>query len=326
MPCPSAVKVIIMRQQDCLRRIGHALVGRAPILFGCTGATISLLLVAMNREEEPVQNACFVDAHVHIKDVSGLDAVLAAGVRAVRDSGFRENTREGSRCAAAAKQGPVIVSARWAIYKKGGYGSAIGVPVESREEIASEIIRLAGAGAGIIKVMASGMVSLREPGEITSGGFSRDELRFIVETARTKGLEVMAHANGEAAIVNAAEAGVRSVEHGFFMTDRALESLRRNGVFWVPTVVALQRAAEQTDVGQEVKRFVERTIDEHLAMLRTAFERGVPLAVGTDAVLPDCRYRSVYEAELAFFRRSGIPGDAVLTIAGDGGKKLLGIK
>ena len=33
----------------------------------------------------------------------------------------------------------------------------------------------------------------------------------------------MAHANGEEAIMAAAEAGVRSIEHGFFMTERALE-------------------------------------------------------------------------------------------------------
>ena len=65
------------------------------------------------------------------------------------------------------------------------------------------------------------MVSLKRPGELTAGGFDREELRFIVETARKNGLEVMAHANGEAAIMHAAEVGVRSVEHGFFMTEKS---------------------------------------------------------------------------------------------------------
>ena len=121
-------------------------------------------------------------------------------------------------------------------------------------------------------------------------------------------------------------AGVRSVEHGFFMTEQALDSLHANGVFWVPTVGALQRAAEQPDVGHEAKLFVERLIDEHLALVRKAFERGVPLAVGTDAVLPDRRYRSFYEAELIYLRRAGMSDDAVLAIACEGGKKLLGAK
>lgn len=264
----------------------------------------------------------YVDAHVHIKGAAGLADAGNAGVVSVRDAG----TRDGAGLRISGPDTQTVISAGWALCKRGGYGSLFGVPLDSRDRIAGEIQKLKKAGAGIIKVIASGMVSLKRPGEITGGGFARDELRFIVETARTNGLEVMAHANGEAAILNAAEAGVRSVEHGFFMTEKALESLHTNGVFWVPTAGALQRAAEQPDVGHEVKLFVERTIDEHLALVHKAFERGVSLAVGTDAVLPDRRYRGFYEAELAYLLRAGIPRDAVLTVACEGGKKLLEIK
>jgi imidazolonepropionase-like amidohydrolase len=110
------------------------------------------------------------------------------------------------------------------------------------------------------------------------------------------------------------------------MTEKALESLQGNGVFWVPTVGALQRAAAQPDVEHGAKLFIERTIDEHLTMVRKAFEGGVPLAIGTDAVLPDRRYKSFYDAELVYLRRAGIPNDQVLAIACEGGKKLLGGK
>ena len=262
----------------------------------------------------------YVDAHVHLRNAVGLADAGTAGVVSVRDAG----TKDGIGLRISGPDRPTVISAGWALCKRGGYGSLFGISLDSREQIADEILKLRKAGAGIIKVIASGMVSLKLPGEITGGGFGRDELRFIVETARTNGLGVMAHANGEAAILNAAEAGVRSVEHGFFMTEKALNSLHANGVFWVPTVGALQRAAEQPEVGHAVKVFVERTIDEHLVLVRKAFEQGVSLAVGTDAVLPDRRYRSIYEAELTYFRRSGIPGDAILTIACEGGKKLLG--
>jgi len=264
----------------------------------------------------------YVDAHVHLRDALGLADAKNAGVVAVRDAG----TKDGAGLRISKPDTQMVISAGWALCKRGGYGSLFGVSLESREQIAGEILKLKKAGAGIIKVMASGMVSLKRPGEVTNGGFGRDEIRFIVETARKNGLDVMAHANGEAAIVNAAEAGVRSVEHGFFMTEKALTSLHTNGVFWVPTVGALQRAADQPDVVREVKLFVECTIDEHLALVHKAFERGVPLAVGTDAVLPDRRYRSFYEAELTYLLRAGIPRDAVLTIACDGGKKLLEVK
>jgi imidazolonepropionase-like amidohydrolase len=274
-------------------------------------------------EPSPLMNGpAYVDAHVHLRNAGGLADVVNAGVVSVRDAG----TQDGACLRISKPDTPMVIGAGWALCKRGGYGSLFGVSLDSREQISGEILKLKKSGAGIIKVIASGMVSLKRPGEVTGGGFGRDDLKFIVETARKNGLGVMAHANGEAAIVNAAEAGVRSVEHGFFMTQKALESLQANGVFWVPTVGALQRAAEQPDVGREVKLFVERTIDEHLALVRKAFERGVPLAVGTDAVLPDRRYRSFYEAELIYLRRAGIPRDAILTIACEGGKKLLGAK
>lgn len=263
----------------------------------------------------------YVDAHLHLRDAGGLADAKSAGVVAVRDAG----TKDGAGLRVSGPDTPTVISAGWALCKRGGYGSLFGVSLDSQEQISGEILKLRQAGAGIIKVIASGMVSLKRPGEVTGGGFDREELRFLVETARKNGLEVMAHANGEAAIMNAAEAGARSVEHGFFMTEKALASLHANGVFWVPTVGALQRAADQPDVARARKLFVEHTIDEHLAMVHKAFERGVPLAVGTDAVLPDRRYRGFYEAELAYLLRAGIPRDAVLTIACEGGKKLLGM-
>jgi imidazolonepropionase-like amidohydrolase len=271
---------------------------------------------------DPFKNASgFVDAHVHIRDLAGLAIVAGAGVIAVRDAG----TKDGMALRADRQDVPRVISAGWALFKHGGYGARFGIPADSRDEVKAEIHRLRLAGAGIIKVMASGIVSLKEPGGITRGGFDRDELAFIVDEAGRNGLRVMAHANGEAAIVNAATAGVRSIEHGFFMTEQALMVMKDRQIFWVPTVGALRRAAEQSDIAHEVKIFIEDTVDEHLAMVRRAFERGVPLAIGTDAVLPDRRYSSFYEMELAYFRRAGIPDDEVLAIACDGGAKLLGI-
>jgi hypothetical protein len=60
-------------------------------------------------------------------------------------------------------------------------------------------------------------------------------------------------------------------------------------------------------------------------MLGLAHSLGVPLAVGTDCVLPDPLYRDAYEAELAYFREAGIPEEAVMRIASEDGAGLLGI-
>jgi imidazolonepropionase-like amidohydrolase len=258
---------------------------------------------------------------VHIKNPAGFAGIHAAGIVAVRDAG----TKDGTGLKAAAPEGLRVVSAGWALFKPGGYGGQFGVPVEGRGDIKAEIHKLAAAGVGIIKVMASGMVSLKEPGRITLGGFDRDEMAFIVDEAGRRGLGVMAHANGEAAIAGAAAAGVRSIEHGFSMTEAALLVLAERKVFWVPTVGALQRAAIAAGVSDDVRAFITRTIEGHLKMIRMAFDQCVPLAIGTDCVLPDPNYRQVYHSELNYFRQAGIPSEAVQRIAREGGRVLLGI-
>ena len=271
------------------------------------------------------RSAGFVDAHVHCKDTCCLDAVVDAGVVAVRDAGMRDNTLRGIIAIDQDSSLPLIISARWALYKKGGYGSSFGIPVETTEEIKSAIYTLKKAGAGIIKIMASGIVSFKEPGRVTAGGFNKDELHFIVQAAATCGLDVMAHVNGEEALIDVAEAGVRSIEHGFFMSERALDRMAKKATFWVPTVGALNRAAESGNVSKGSAAFVSGLIRSHLEMMLYAHGIGVPLAVGTDCVLPDSRYRETYYAELAHFEQAGIPHDEVRKIACEGGAKLLGI-
>jgi imidazolonepropionase-like amidohydrolase len=265
----------------------------------------------------------FVDTHIHLEDARGLETARTAGIAAVRDAGTKKGA--GLKTGTALRSGPAIVSAGWALYKKGGYGSLFGVPVETREEVRSEIIKLKRAGAGIIKIMASGMVSLKKPGTITRGGFHPEELRFIVDEAAAAGLGVMAHANGAAAITAATESGVRSVEHGFFMTGRTLEAMAKHGTYWTPTVGALARAADSATISKEMRTYVSALIVSQLEMIGRAHEIGVPLAVGTDCVLPHPEYRKIYDVELFYFERAGLSPEDVLHIACESGARLLGI-
>lgn len=272
----------------------------------------------------PLTSLGLVDAHVHLKDASGLDCAASAGISALRDAGFRQNTDRGIIAPPWSGPGPRVVSSGWALYRQGGYGSAFGVEIVKGEQIPAEILRLKMAGADIIKTMASGMVSLKHPGQVTAGGFGSEELEFIVTEAAAQGLGVMAHANGEQAIIAAATAGVRSIEHGFFMTERALDLMAAKAVFWVPTLVALQRTAGSS-AAPDTAQFVEHQILSQLSMLRYAHSIGVPLAIGTDCVLPDPAYRAAYDAEVALYVQAGMSRDQVMTIACEGGAKLLEI-
>jgi imidazolonepropionase-like amidohydrolase len=264
--------------------------------------------------------AGLVDAHVHLARDGWKESAMQAGVAAVRDAGLKP-VAGGARRTSGGEL--VLVSSCWALYKAGGYGSRFGLPLSTMGSVKTEIGKLKQAGADIIKVMASGMVSLKDPGTVTAGGFDREELRVLVREAAAAGLAVMAHANGEEAIMAAADAGVRSIEHGFFMTERALDLLAGKAVYWVPTTGALARAAN-VGASAAARRFVADLVQQHLRMLALAHGIGVPLAVGTDFVLPAPGYRNAYEAELAYFREAGISEDAVLKIASEGGARLLG--
>ncbi|MBS1125111.1 MAG: amidohydrolase, partial [Nitrospirae bacterium] len=215
--------------------------------------------------------AGYIDAHVHLTHAEALPDLACAGIAAVRDAGTRQGvgladagTRQGVGLALKRSPGqgisPRIITAGRALSKPGGYGAFLGTPVGTRQEIAAEILKLRNDGADIIKIIASGVVSFELPGTVTAGGFGADEIRFLVAEAGKHGLAVMAHANGEEAIRAAAEAGVRSIEHGFFMTDAALDILAVRKVFWVPTAGALRRAVERAEARTEVSAFIQQEI------------------------------------------------------------------
>ncbi len=267
----------------------------------------------------------FIDSHVHIRSTEGFAQLSGVGIRAARDAGLRENASLTELLHAPGK-GPLVIHSGWALYKKGGYGSRFGVAVDGREEISAEILKLKRACAGIIKVMASGIVDLGKPGSITPGGFTEDELSFIVQESGSVGLPVMAHANGEEAIIASARAGVRSLEHGFFMSMRSLEVMAAEGTFWTPTVGALARAADKDAVTAEAKAYCGRLIGTHLDMIRQAQILGVVLAIGTDCILPDAGYEAAYHAELKYFEQAGLSPDRVREIASVKGARLLGIE
>ncbi len=267
----------------------------------------------------------FIDAHVHIEDARGLEVASAAGIIGMLDAGTQSGTGLSVKKAGYCGKKLFVVSAGWALSKKDGYGSRFGTPVGTRDEIKGEVVKLKKAGAGIIKIMASGIVSMRRPGSITAGGFTSDEIHYIVEQAATLGLAVMAHANGEDAIFSAASAGVHSIEHGFFMTEKSLETMAKAGTFWTPTVGALDRASDSDAVTLEAKAHIKGLVRAHLKMIGSAYSMGISMAIGTDCVLPCREYEKAYSDELSFFEQAGLPLDAVYQIATDGGKKMLGL-
>ncbi|MBI4766851.1 MAG: hypothetical protein HY787_20030 [Deltaproteobacteria bacterium] len=116
-----------------------------------------------------------------------------------------------------------VLSAGWALHKKGGYGGFLGKGISGKEEIRSAVKNLAVFGADFIKIINSGIVSLREDNPVTGGGFSGEEWKVIEEEAALQGLPLRCHANSDRVIRQAVDSGVSSIEHGFFISRETLQ-------------------------------------------------------------------------------------------------------
>ena len=103
---------------------------------------------------------------------------------------------------------------------------ADGVPEVTKRT--REVLRM---GATQIKVMAGGGVSsLYDPLDVTEYTF--EEMKAICNVARTWNTYVLIHANTDAAIRQAINAGVMSVEHGFFIEEETAKLMAEKGVWY----------------------------------------------------------------------------------------------
>lgn len=226
---------------------------------------------------------------------------LLAGFTTVRDLGAEPRTITSLRDAINAGQfsGPTILAAGRGVSVTGGHGGVNGLNRDlteiaharatnmcnGAEDCRRAVREQISAGADVIKFAATGGVLSN-----VAGGLNRqmmpDEMRAIVETARTFGRRVAAHAHGVDGVNAALEAGVDSIEHGTFTNDQTFALYRRTGAYYVPTLLAPaaaladgQRGALTPAQHQKAREAAGNATES----LRRAVREGVNIAFGTDS-------------------------------------------
>jgi imidazolonepropionase-like amidohydrolase len=141
-------------------------------------------------------------------------------------------------------------------------------------------------GADVIKVATSGGV-LSPRDDPRHAHFTIEELEALVQTASGLGRWVMAHAQATDGIKNAIRAGIRSIEHGIFLDDEAIQMMLDRGTYLVPTLVAPQGVIRAAEAGAAIPEASVRKAREVVEIHRDSFARavkaGVPVAMGTDS-------------------------------------------
>jgi imidazolonepropionase-like amidohydrolase len=114
--------------------------------------------------------------------------------------------------------------------------------------------------------------------------FSAAEPRGIVGEAALKSIPVQAHAHGAEGAHAAVKAGVRSIEHGTYLSDETLKLMAAQGTFFVPTADIVSDLAEAG--GDYDDAALQRRGQMMLPVLKAAIGRakefGVKISAGSD--------------------------------------------
>lgn len=180
-----------------------------------------------------------------------------------------------------------------------GYGKI----VRNREEIISETRRQIKNGVDWIKVHVTGLTPRQKSvGELQVWSF--EELRTVVETAHELETPVVGHCRSASSTRDAARAGFDLILHGTYMDDEALEAVVAHKTPIVPTFTFQANLADygaKVGASQDVRDIFRREIKDSAAMLKRAYDAGVPLLCGTESGFSITPYGEWHYKELEVF-------------------------
>ena len=164
--------------------------------------------------------------------------------------------------------------------QKGRYGGFIGETYETVKDYAAMVKTLRSRGGDFVKIMISGLMDFSQCGVLTESGMPAGQIRELVHIAHEEGFAVMAHANGAATVLAAANAGVDSVEHGAYLNEEALWAMKEAGTVWVPT---LSTVGNLRGKGRFPEEAVSGILESALENVAAFASMGGLIAPGTDA-------------------------------------------
>ena len=273
-----------------------------------------------------------VDAHCHVgigpggvpvPDLDGLReqalADRAAGVLALRDCGSPVDTRALDD----EPDLPRIIRAGRHIARTRRYLPEVGVELEP-EDLVAQVRVQAGRGDGWVKLVGDWID--RGVGDLAPE-WPRDVLEDAIAAAHDAGARVTAHTFGTDALPDLIAAGIDCIEHGTGLTEELIGQLATRGTAVVPTLVNVENFPGFASAGE--KKFpayastMRRLYANSGAVVRAAFEAGVPVFAGTDAG-GGIEHGRIAD-EVRALHDAGLPTEAALAAASWAARAWLGL-
>jgi len=234
-----------------------------------------------------------IDAHTHADNVaafkraleSGVTTVRSAGVSNFADVGFRDLVRHGIVA------GPDVVTAGYHVRPQMAQEAFLNHPEYA--DLMSGVTTIAkmrravqlnlSHGVEWIKILATERAGTADT-DPRKQVYTEEEIRAIVQEAATKNAPVEAHAHGDEGAMAAVKAGVRSIEHGTYVSDETIQLMKERGTYFDPTYTTV---IDLTDSGGDYDVPALRIRGQHmLPRLRDAIVRahkaGVKIVTGSD--------------------------------------------
>jgi imidazolonepropionase-like amidohydrolase len=231
-----------------------------------------------------------IDAHVHIASLAEMRAALQSGVTTARsagvssyaDVGLRELVKKGHVA------GPDLLAAGYHVRTSPApelfltdpdLGDLIG-GVTTVDAIRRVVRANLAHGVDWIKVTATERAGTADT-DPRKQMFSESELEVIVGEAALKSVPVEAHAHGAEGAHAAVKAGVRSIEHGTYLTEETLALMAKMGTFFVPTADIVNDLSEPG--GDYDNPVLQRRGQMMMPILKRAIQRAKALNVKISA-------------------------------------------
>jgi len=241
------------------------------------------------------------EADVAFESVGLAKKTLMAGFTTVRDlGGMGVNIALKKAIASGKVDGPRIFTAGKALATTGGHadptnGSSrklMGNPgpkegvVNSIDDAKKAVRQRYKNGADCIKITATGgVLSVAKSGD--NPQFTVEEIKEITNTAKDYGMHVAAHAHGDEGMQRAIIGGVKTIEHGTYMSDETMDLMKKYDAYLVPTITAGKEVVAKAKVkGFYPKLVVPKALavgPQIQGTFERAYKRGVNIAFGTDA-------------------------------------------
>jgi len=298
---------------DCHTHLADGARGTEPILQLTKSASQSVL--------ESIPNA-------RMTLESGFTTVRDVGVyRALNDVALRDAINKGYVV------GPRMFVAGAYITITGGAGAMTGVapdvqlPADFRYgeanspwEARQKVRLLYHNGADHIKILTTGAVLTHDSNPNTTE-FTPEEIKAVVDEAKSFGLRVEAHAHAAEGIKNAIRAGVASVEHATLIDDEGIALAKEHGTYLDMDIY--DDECIQSDKATP-KDFLEHDAalgEAQRQNFRKAVKAGVKMSFGTDAGV--CPYDAAPK-QFAFMVKYGMTPMQAIQAATTNAADLLG--